>query len=94
MGAFKKGAFHLAVQAQVDVVPVVCANYWGVLGAREGRFRAGVVPVRVLQPVSTKGLGVGDVEALAGRVREEMVKALVELGETEMGREARRVSLT
>ncbi|KAL8932618.1 MAG: hypothetical protein Q9216_006753, partial [Gyalolechia sp. 2 TL-2023] len=28
MGTFKKGAFHLAVQAQVDVVPVVCANYW------------------------------------------------------------------
>lgn len=24
---FKKGAFHLAVQAQIPVVPVVCENY-------------------------------------------------------------------
>ncbi|KAL8946150.1 MAG: hypothetical protein Q9222_007415, partial [Ikaeria aurantiellina] len=31
LGGFKKGAFHLAVQAQVDVVPVVSACYWGVL---------------------------------------------------------------
>ncbi|KAI4132783.1 MAG: hypothetical protein LQ338_000487 [Usnochroma carphineum] len=90
LGAFKKGAFHLAVQAQVDVVPVVCANYWGVLAAREGRFRAGRIPVKVLEPVGTKGLGVGDVEELAGRVREMMLQALEELGETEMGREAAR----
>lgn len=25
---FKKGAFHLAVQAGVPIVPVVCQNYW------------------------------------------------------------------
>ena len=46
MGAFKKGAFHLAVQAGVPVVPVVCANYWGVLAAGEKRFRAGKIPVK------------------------------------------------
>lgn len=90
LGGFKKGAFHLAVQAQVDVVPVVCANYWGVLGAAEGRFRAGEIPVRVLEPVSTRGMGVEDVEALTGRVRDMMLVALEELGETGMGREARR----
>ncbi|KAL8788695.1 MAG: hypothetical protein Q9213_001509, partial [Squamulea squamosa] len=50
LGGFKKGAFHLAVQAQVEVVPVVCANYWGLLGAREWRFRSGEIPVRVLEP--------------------------------------------
>ena len=46
MGAFKKGAFHLAVQAGMPVVPVVCANYWGVLSVREQRFRAGRIPVK------------------------------------------------
>lgn len=46
MGAFKKGAFHLAVQAGVPVVAVVCANYWGVLSAKEKRFRGGRIPVK------------------------------------------------
>lgn len=46
LGTFKKGAFHLAVQAGVDVVPVICANYWGVLSLKERRFRAGRVPVK------------------------------------------------
>ncbi|KAL8894698.1 MAG: hypothetical protein Q9192_004112 [Flavoplaca navasiana] len=86
LGSFKKGAFHLAVQAQVDVVPVVCANYWGLLAAREWRFRSGCIPVRVLEPVSTKGLGVEDVDALCTRVRERMLDALREIGETEAGR--------
>ena len=45
MGAFKKGAFHLAVKAGVDIVPVVAANYCGVLNVREQRFRAGCIPV-------------------------------------------------
>lgn len=45
LGVFKKGAFHLAVKAGVDIVPVVAANYCGVLSVREQRFRAGVIPV-------------------------------------------------
>ena len=46
LGTFKKGAFHLAVKAGVDIVPVVAGNYSGVLSAREKRFRAGTIPVK------------------------------------------------
>ena len=50
LGGFKKGAFHLAVKAGVDVVPVVAACYWGVLSSQEGRFRKGVIPVKGMFP--------------------------------------------
>ena len=46
LGAFKKGAFHLAVQAGADIVPVVAANYAGVLNVGKRRFRAGRIPVQ------------------------------------------------
>ena len=31
---FKKGAFHLAVQAQVPIIAVVCENYWRLFDGR------------------------------------------------------------
>ena len=90
LGAFKKGAFHLAVKAQVDIVPVVAGCYWGVLGAREWRFRAGRIPVNVLKPVSTKGCTTADVEDLTRRVRESMLEELVKISESPLGLKALR----
>jgi len=46
LGAFKKGAFHLAVKAGVDIVPVVCGNYSGVLDIGQRRFRGGRIPLK------------------------------------------------
>jgi len=43
---FKKGAFHLAVQAGVPIVPVVVANYSNVLYVKGWRFNSGSIPVK------------------------------------------------
>lgn len=43
---FKKGAFHLAVKAQVDIVPVVVENYSHVLSPRNLRFNSGTIKVK------------------------------------------------
>jgi lysophosphatidate acyltransferase len=43
---FKKGAFHLAVQAGVPIVPVVVANYSHVLHIKSLVFNAGKIPVK------------------------------------------------
>jgi len=43
---FKKGAFHLAVQAGVPVVPVVVANYSHVYSVKKWIFRSGTIPIK------------------------------------------------
>jgi lysophosphatidate acyltransferase len=43
---FKKGAFHLAVQAGVDILPVVVENYSRVLNIRAKRFNSGTIRVK------------------------------------------------
>jgi lysophosphatidate acyltransferase len=43
---FKKGAFHLAVQAQVPIVPCVVANYSHLLWLKGWVFNSGSVPVK------------------------------------------------
>lgn len=47
---FKKGAFHLAVQAGVDVCPVVAENYSRVLDVRAKRFVSGTIRVKGERP--------------------------------------------
>lgn len=76
---FKKGAFHLAVQAQVPIVPIVVANYNNVLSLKRKVFRAGTIPVRVLEPIDTKRKGKEDVDALLEEVRSKMLAALKDL---------------
>jgi len=48
---FKKGAFHLAVQAQVPIVPVVAANYSHVLWLKGFEFNAGKIPCKGTLPL-------------------------------------------
>lgn len=43
---FKKGAFHLAVQAQVPIVPVVVANYSHILWIKGLVFNSGRIPCK------------------------------------------------
>ncbi|KAG4441420.1 hypothetical protein IFR05_003107 [Cadophora sp. M221] len=74
---FKKGAFHLAVQAGVPIVPVVVANYSDVLFVPEWKFKAGDIAVKVLKPIETKGLQASDVEDLARDTRELMLREIV-----------------
>ena len=41
---FKKGAFHMAIQAGVPIVPVVCENYWRLY--RKGVFETGTLKIK------------------------------------------------
>ena len=43
---FKKGAFHLAVQAGVPIVPVVVANYSDILYVQSWKFNSGSILIK------------------------------------------------
>lgn len=77
---FKKGAFHFAIQCQIPIVPVVAANYSHIWSQPHKVIETGTIPVRVLDPVPTKGLTSADVNELVARVRKSMMDASVELG--------------
>ena len=76
LGPFKKGAFHIAVEAQVPVVPVVIRNAGEIMWRASLVARPGTVDVAVLPPVPTEGLGADDVDDLCGRVREQFLATL------------------
>ena len=66
---FKDGAFRLAVETGVPILPLVVAGTRGAIpkGSRSfGRARA---EVRVLEPIPTEGLSLAEVPALRERVR-------------------------
>ncbi|KYK60218.1 AtaAp protein [Drechmeria coniospora] len=43
---FKKGAFHLAIQAGVPIVPCITANYSHILYLKNMVFKSGTIPIR------------------------------------------------
>uniref|UniRef100_A0A7E4V8B4 1-acyl-sn-glycerol-3-phosphate acyltransferase n=1 Tax=Panagrellus redivivus TaxID=6233 RepID=A0A7E4V8B4_PANRE len=86
---FKKGAFNIAVQAQIPIVPVVFSDYSPFYSKKERRFDAnGQIVGEVLEPVSTKGLTQEDVPALTDRIRNDMLKAYERLSAEAAKRQA------
>lgn len=73
---FKKGAFALAVDTHIPVLPVALVGAWKVLGRGELLPRGGEVRVVVGDPIPTDGMTAADREALMARVRGELEKNL------------------
>ncbi|XP_072026613.1 uncharacterized protein [Amphiura filiformis] len=71
---FKKGAFHIAVEAQVPIVPVVMSAYKSMYSDRKKIFSDIDLKITVLPKISTEGLKPDDVTSLADRVRDAMLE--------------------
>ena len=73
---FKKGAFHMALQANLPIVPVVLRNAEDI-GARDAIFmRPGTVDVMVLPPISTADWSRDDLNERIEAVRDLYVATL------------------
>jgi len=70
---FKDGAFRLAVEAGVPILPLALSGTRNALPKASWRFRRSVAEVRVLEPVETSGLSIADVPALKAKVRDMIV---------------------
>lgn len=72
---FKKGTFHLALAAQVPIVPIVCTQLDDVFDGRRLLIYPGRIRIRVLPAIPTEGLGEADLETLMTTVRGRMQEA-------------------
>ncbi|NXP11236.1 PLCA acyltransferase, partial [Thinocorus orbignyianus] len=72
---FKRGAFQLAVKAQVPIIPVVISSYQDFYNQKEKRFTPGKSIIQILPEVDTVGLGPDDVPKLTEQVRNSMLTA-------------------
>jgi len=76
LAAFKKGAFHLAMQAGVPMVPIVIRNAGDVAPKGDFVFRAASVDVEVLPPVDTSEWSKATIDDHVREVRNMFLKAL------------------
>src|SRR5215208_107740 len=72
---FKDGAFRLAIEAGVPILPLALSGTSTALRKHDWRFGKSVAEVRVLPPVETGGLQLADVPALKNRVRTMIIEA-------------------
>ncbi len=73
---FKKGAFVMAIKAQVPVVPVAVTGGRAAMRKGSALIWPATVDVRFLPPIPTSGLTLDDRDALIARVREAIAGRL------------------
>ncbi|XP_030243963.1 1-acyl-sn-glycerol-3-phosphate acyltransferase alpha [Drosophila navojoa] len=71
---FKKGAFHMAIDQQIPILPVVFSSYCTFLNDKKKILNAGRIVITTLPPVSTEGLTKNDIDQLMERVRSQMIE--------------------
>ncbi len=77
LGPFKKGAFLMAINAGVPIVPVCANNYTRTMNLN--RWVGGAVVMRALPPIPTAGMTVDDVPELMQRCHAAMAECIEQL---------------
>jgi 1-acyl-sn-glycerol-3-phosphate acyltransferase len=81
---FKKGAFYMAAEAGVSIVPVAIKNTDVLMGKGTGVARTGTIEMVILPPVSTEG-GSSDAE-IQSLIDQVQKKIGMQLGITELSK--------
>ena len=78
---FKKGAFYMAVQAQVPIMPVIISSYTSFMRQNERVFNSGEIIIEALPEIPTKGLNANDVNSLIEKTRNLMTAKYEQLNQ-------------
>ena len=70
MREFKSGGFHLAIEAQVPILPATVSGSFHLIPKRSLKVQSGTIKVSYGKPIPTRGLGVEERHALKERVRQ------------------------
>jgi 1-acyl-sn-glycerol-3-phosphate acyltransferase len=76
---FKNGAFKLAIEKQIPIVPVTFVNNWKLLqngGFLKSHGRSGISKVVMHEPIPTIGMNEGDLVSLRTKVHEIILTEL------------------
>ncbi|CAO0803556.1 unnamed protein product [Mucor circinelloides] len=78
---FKKGAFYMATQAKVPIIPIVIQNYKDIYNAKQKHFGYGDVKIKILPPVDTTDIPENSesVDKLTTDIRNQMLATLKEI---------------
>jgi putative phosphoserine phosphatase/1-acylglycerol-3-phosphate O-acyltransferase len=82
LAPFKKGAFHLAIQAGVPMIPIVIRNAGDVAPKGDFVYRSATVDIEVLAPVDTSDWSTDTIDEHIQEVRNMFLRTL---GQPEVG---------
>ncbi|RCK57713.1 putative 1-acyl-sn-glycerol-3-phosphate acyltransferase [Candida viswanathii] len=78
---FKKGAFHLAREAGIPIIPVVVSNTSPIFNSKRKIFNTGEINIEVLPPVPTADIETNEeITNLCNGIRDDMIKTLKKVG--------------
>lgn len=79
--AFKKGAFHIAIDAQIPIVPLVFSSYRNFLDEDQKIFKKSEIIITAMPEISTQGMTLEDIGSLIEQIRSQMIKVYDETSE-------------
>ncbi|KAJ3128247.1 hypothetical protein HK100_009278 [Physocladia obscura] len=78
---FKKGAFYLAIQGQIPVIPMVISSYHDLYNIKNRLFEGGLIRIKILPAIETTGMTLEDVDKLTDDAFTKMSEVLVEISD-------------
>ena len=78
---FKKGAFHIAIDGKLPILPVVLSEY-DFLDVKKMIFNPGKVTIKVLPRIETSDYTKENIDELVNHTRDVMIEELKNLAKT------------